>query len=61
MISIRNLSIQFNEEYIFKDFSLDLPDTGAVCFFASSGSGKTTLLRVLCGLQTPDSGSVSGL
>lgn len=61
MISIRNLSIQFNEEYIFKDFSLELPDTGAVCFFAPSGSGKTTLLRVLCGLQQSDSGSVSGL
>lgn len=61
MISIRNLSIKFNEKYIFKDFSLDLPDTGAVCFFAPSGSGKTTLLRVLCGLQQPDSGSVHGL
>lgn len=61
MISICNLSIKFNEEYILKDFSLDLPDTGAVCFFAPSGSGKTTLLRILCGLQKPDSGSIHGL
>lgn len=61
MISISNLSVQFNEEYIFKDFSLDLPEQGSFCFLAPSGSGKTTLLRVLSGLQKAESGSLHGL
>ncbi len=61
MLTFRNLSIKFNNEYIFKDFSLSLPEKGAVCLFAPSGSGKTTLLRVLCGLTSPDEGHIEGL
>ncbi|MBP1582093.1 MAG: ATP-binding cassette domain-containing protein [Oscillospiraceae bacterium] len=61
MISIRNISIKFNNEFILNDFSLDIPEKGAVCLFAPSGSGKTTILRLLCGLNQPTSGSVSGL
>lgn len=61
MLQFRNLSVKFNDEYIIKDFSLSLPERGAVCFFAPSGSGKTTLLRVLSGLTSPESGSIEGL
>ena len=61
MIQIDNISVQFNDEYILQDFSLELPESGSVCLFAPSGSGKTTLLRVLCGLTQPEKGSVKGL
>ena len=61
MISIRNISIQFNEQYIIKDFSLDIQPGERVCLFAPSGRGKTTLLRALCGLQKLDQGSIHGL
>lgn len=61
MISIRNISIQFDKQYIIKDFSLDIQPAERVCLFAPSGRGKTTLLRALCGLQELDSGSIHGL
>lgn len=34
--------------------------TGIACVMAPSGAGKTTLLRILLGLETADSGTVSG-
>lgn len=61
MISLRNISIKFDEQYIIKDFSMDIGPAERVCLFAPSGRGKTTLLRVLCGLQELNSGSVHGL
>lgn len=61
MITIRNLTVRYNNEYILKNFSLTLPQRGAVALLGPSGSGKTTLLRILGGLQTPDRGEVVGL
>lgn len=61
MISLSNISLQYNGEYILKDFSLELPERGSVCLFAPSGSGKTTILRILCGLEQPEQGRISGL
>ena len=57
-INIRNLSKSLGAQEIFRDFSLELPDTGCVCFFGPSGSGKTTLLNLLAGIIPPDSGSI---
>jgi len=37
-----------------------MPDTGIYCLLGASGSGKTTLLRIIAGLETPDSGVVTG-
>ena len=31
---------------VLEDFSLELPERGAVCFFGPSGCGKTTLLHI---------------
>ena len=61
MITLSNISIQFNDQYVLKDFSVSFPEQGAVCLFAPSGSGKTTILRALCGLSHMESGSISGL
>ncbi len=37
-----------------------MPETGVVSFLGPSGSGKTTMLRLIAGLDTPDSGYVTG-
>lgn len=39
--------------------SFDLPEGKLLSLVGESGSGKTTLLRLLAGLETPDSGSMS--
>ena len=54
-----NLSKSFGNKVVLDKFSLQLPDSGVVAFMAPSGSGKTTLTRIMCGLETPDSGYFS--
>ena len=61
MIEIQNLSVKLGEKTIFRDYSMTLPDEGVVLISGESGIGKTTLLRVLCGLQKPDTGRITGL
>ncbi len=61
MITLSNITVNFNGESVLSDFSLRFPEQGSLCLFAPSGSGKTTILRLLCGLQKPDQGSVEGL
>lgn len=61
MIEIRDLSVKLGDRQIFSGFSAELPDSGVVLIGGESGIGKTTLLRILCGLQKPQSGTVSGL
>ena len=57
-IHIRNLSKSFDREPLYSDFSIDLPESGCVCFFGPSGIGKTTLFNMLAGILPPDSGEI---
>ena len=58
-LEIRGLSKRFGERTLFEDLSLTVDRP--MILWASSGWGKTTLLRILMGLETPDSGTVSGV
>ena len=57
-VQIKNISKSFGEAEIFRNFSLDLPDSGCVCLFGPSGSGKTTLLNLILDLVPPDAGQI---
>ena len=59
-ISIEHLAFSYGERAIFKDFSLTVPDGGRIWLSAPSGFGKTTLLRLICGLEIPESGAITG-
>lgn len=58
-IRIQNISKSYENQDVFSNFSLDLPDRGCVCLFGPSGCGKTTLLQLICGLIEPDEGSIA--
>ena len=58
-LEIRELSKRFGEKTLFEDLSLTVDRP--MILWASSGWGKTTLLRILMGLETPSSGTVSGV
>lgn len=58
-LEIRELSKRFGEKTLFEDLSLTVDRP--MILWASSGWGKTTLLRILMGLETPSSGTVSGI
>lgn len=61
MIRLENLNFAYGEKEILRDFSLSLPLDGITAFRGPSGCGKTTLLRLLGGLETPRSGSMTGI
>ena len=61
MIEVRNLFVKLGDKQIFHDFNAEFPDEGTVLVSGESGIGKTTLLRVICGLQKPDVGFVTGI
>ncbi len=58
-IVMANLCKRFDGKAVLEDFSwtVDRP----MVLMGPSGCGKTTLLRILMGLETPDSGTVSGV
>ncbi len=57
MISISHLTFQYEKRPIFQDCSFSLPNH-ALCF-GENGSGKTTLLKLIAGILTPETGSIS--
>ncbi|MGE4277377.1 MAG: ATP-binding cassette domain-containing protein [Lawsonibacter sp.] len=61
MILAEHLTLSFEDKEVLKDFSLCLPSSGITALRGPSGCGKTTLLRVLAGLESPESGRVTGL
>ena len=59
-IVLENISKAFEEKTVFENLSAEIPDRGITGIFGPSGCGKTTLLRIICGLDYPDSGKVTG-
>ena len=47
MIKIKNLSKQYNDQYVLKNINLSLPSKGLIGISGESGSGKSTFLNAL--------------
>lgn len=60
-LRFQNVSFSYGEKKALKDFSYDFPEKGIVCLFGPSGCGKTTVFRLICGLETPQQGSIENL
>lgn len=59
-IEIRNAEKSYGGVKVLEGLSLSLPSSGTVCLFGPSGCGKSTLLNCIAGLETLDSGGISG-
>ena len=60
MIRFEKVCFSYPGKEIFRDLSLEFPQTGAIALMGPSGLGKTTLLRLLAGLQKPMTGKIIG-
>ena len=61
MIAMDKLCKAFGGKAVLQDFSCELEEGRVTALMAPSGAGKTTLLRILLGLETADSGEITGL
>lgn len=58
MIRIENISLKFENEIVFSNFSLEIKKGEKTGVSGPSGSGKTSLLKLIMGIAVPDSGKI---
>jgi ATPase subunit of ABC transporter with duplicated ATPase domains len=58
-MSAEDLSKSYGSLEVFSSVNLSIDRGAKVVILGLNGAGKTTLLRILAGLETPDSGSVT--
>ncbi len=58
ILSVNNLSIEYNKKIVVKDINFDLPNGKILAIVGESGSGKSTILKAIAGLL-PSSGKIS--
>ncbi len=58
MIVAKNIYKSFGDQEVLKDINLNIENNQAVTIIGPSGCGKSTLLRLLCGLESADSGKI---
>ena len=52
---------EYDKYRCLNNINFSLPVGGALGFIGPNGAGKSSLIKILCGIQTPTSGSVSVL
>ena len=58
VICIKDLKKSFGENYVLRDFNIDLKQGENLVVLGKSGSGKSVLIKCIIGLMLPDSGSI---
>ncbi len=58
IVTIENVSFNYRNRAVFKDFNLSIQEGDFLCVLGESGSGKSTLLGLILGLLKPNLGSV---
>ncbi|MDR7255641.1 sulfate transport system ATP-binding protein [Nocardioides sp. BE266] len=58
-IEVRNLNKRFGDFVALDDVTVSLPSGQLTALLGPSGGGKSTLLRIIAGLDSADSGTVS--
>jgi sulfate transport system ATP-binding protein len=58
-ISARNVTKRFGDFTALSDVSVEIPTGSLTALLGPSGGGKSTLLRIIAGLETPDSGTIT--
>ena len=59
MISVQNLSVEFNSKPLFGGVSYVINRKDRIALVGRNGAGKTTMLNIIAGLQSPTDGVVA--
>ncbi|NPA24514.1 MAG: ABC-F family ATP-binding cassette domain-containing protein [Deltaproteobacteria bacterium] len=59
MISVNNLSKSYGGQVLFKEVSLQFDPGNRYGIVGANGAGKSTFVRILCGQESPDTGTVN--
>lgn len=59
MISIQNLSVEFNSTALFSGVNFVINKRDKIALVGKNGAGKSTMLKIIAGLQGPTSGVVA--
>ena len=60
ILNAQGISKAFGATALFQNVSFTIAQGSRIGLIGPNGSGKSTLLRILAGLETPDSGDVTG-
>ncbi|MCM1292165.1 MAG: ABC-F family ATP-binding cassette domain-containing protein [Bacteroides sp.] len=58
-LQIENLTKSYGDRLLFTDVTFGVNQGDKIGLIAKNGTGKTTLLRIIAGLESPDSGTVT--
>ncbi len=59
MISIQNLSVEFNSTVLFSGVNFVINKRDKIALVGKNGAGKSTMLKIIAGLQEPTGGVVA--
>jgi ABC-type Fe3+/spermidine/putrescine transport system ATPase subunit len=58
-LKIANVSKRYDDQWILRDFTLEIADGEIFGLLGANGSGKSVVLRLLAGSEKPNSGQIS--
>lgn len=58
-LSVAEVGLSYGGRPVLKDVSFTLEERSSALLLGPSGSGKSSLLNIVCGLRTPDAGTVT--
>ena len=59
MIEVKNLSFAYSSEKVLDSISTTFEQGRVYGLLGANGAGKTTLMRMICGILTPTSGTIT--
>src|SRR5690606_22632533 len=59
MISVDNISVEFNGSALFSNINFNINETDRIALMGKNGAGKSTLLKIIAGVSKPTRGKIS--